>query len=99
LIESGTGPGGELVYVAVPGPRNALQHDTFASLDMRISRTFDVRRGSLTAFLEVTNLQNRKNPCCRDWDVEIDDDGTAVLEHSYDYWLPLLPAIGVLWEF
>jgi len=85
--------------VAIPGPRNALRHSTFASLDFRVSRTFDVRRGSLMAFVEVSNALNRKNVCCRDWDITDDDAGNIELEHSYDYWLPLLPAIGVLWEF
>ena len=99
LVQTGTGPGGEPAYVVLPGPRNALQHAVFASLDLRVSRVFDVRRGSLTAFFEVSNLLNRRNPCCRDWDIDVDEDGTPVLEHSYDYWLPLLPAVGVLWEF
>jgi len=98
LVENGIGPDGEPEYVAVPGPRNAQNHPTFASLDFRVSRKFDVRRGSLTAFIEVSNLTNRRNPCCRDWDLAEDTDAVE-LELSYDYWLPLLPAIGILWEF
>lgn len=84
---------------AVPGPRNAEQLPTFASVDLRLSRKFDVRRGSLTAFVEVSNAFNRRNVCCVDWDIEEDDDGNEVLESSLDYWMPLLPAIGILWEF
>lgn len=99
LEENGTDPNGDPVYVAIPGPRNELRHSTFSSLDFRVSRTFDVRRGSLMAFIEVSNALNRKNACCRDWDIIEDDAGNIELEHSYDYWLPLLPAIGVLWEF
>ena len=30
---------------------------------------------------------------------EEDETGDLVLESSLDYWLPLLPAIGILWEF
>ncbi len=99
LLENGTDPDGEPIYVAVPGLRNALQLDTFASLDFRVSRTFELKRGSLMAFFEVSNVLNRKNVCCRDWDVVDDDAGNLELELSYDYWLPLLPSIGVLWEF
>ena len=84
---------------AVPGPRNALQLPKYASVDMRLSRTFDVRRGSLTAFVEISNMFNRRNVCCIDWDVEESEDGDLVLESSLDYWMPLLPAIGILWEF
>lgn len=85
--------------IAMPGPRNAQRVPTFAGLDLRLSRTFDVRRGKLLAFVEVSNALNRRNVCCVDWDVDEDDDGNPILEQSLDYWMPLLPAIGILWEF
>jgi len=94
LAEIGVDPDGDPVYVAIPGPRNALRLPTFSSVDIRLSRKFKVPYGSLLAFVEVTNVFNRRNVCCIDWD--LDDDG---LENSLDYWMPLLPAVGVLWEF
>ena len=99
LVQDGVDPGGEPVYVVVPGPRNTLRHDDFASIDFRASRRFDVRRGTLSVFLEISNITDRENVCCIDWDIEDDAQGNPVLEYSYDYWLPLLPAIGILWEF
>jgi outer membrane receptor protein involved in Fe transport len=99
LIQDGVDPGGEPVYVVVPGPRNALRHDDFASIDVRASRRFDVRRGTLSVFLEISNITDRDNVCCIDWDITDDAQGNPVLESSFDYWLPRLPAIGVLWEF
>ena len=99
LVPDGVDEDGEPQFVAVPGPRNADQHPTFASLDLRLSRRFNVKRGTLLAFVEVTNVSNRDNVCCRDYDLEDDDDGNEFLEFSHDYWLPLLPAIGILWEF
>jgi hypothetical protein len=94
LEEIGIGPDDEPIYEATPGLRNANRLPTFSSLDLRLSRRFKLRRGTLLAFLEVSNVLNRQNVCCIDWD--IDDDG---LEHSLDYWMPLLPAVGILWEF
>lgn len=94
LTQIGVDEDGEPVYEATPGPRNAEHLPTFSSLDARLSRRFDVRRGSLLVFVEVSNLLNRRNVCCIDWD--LDDAG---LERGLDYWMPLLPAIGVLWEF
>jgi outer membrane receptor protein involved in Fe transport len=91
------GPGGEPILLAIPGPRNAEQHNTFMSVDARISRRFKVGKGSITAFFELANLFDRRNQCCRDYDLA--DDTDDVLELSDDYWLPLLPAIGILWEF
>ena len=100
LVETGVDGDGEPVLVAVPGPRNADRHELFASLDVRIARKWKLARGSLTAFLEVSNLTNRRNPCCLDFDLEEDDvTGENVFERGMDYWTPLLPAIGVLWEF
>ena len=99
LVEQGLDADGESIYVAVPGPRNENRHPTFTSVDVRLSRKFKVRRGSLLAFVEISNLFNRRNVCCIDWDLEEDALGNESLEYSHDYWLPLLPAIGVLWEF
>ena len=99
LLEQGLDVDGEPIFVAVPGPRNEFRHPTFASVDVRLSRKFKVRRGSLLAFVEISNLFNRRNVCCIDWDLEEDALGNESLEYSHDYWLPLLPAIGVLWEF
>ena len=82
-----------------PEARNAIRHKMFASLDMRLSRSFDLRRGSLLAFVEVSNILNRRNQCCIDWDFAEGPNGEDVLERGQDYWMPLIPAIGVLWEF
>ena len=98
LLQDGVDPDGEPDYIVVPGPRNALRYEHFASLDFRASRRFDVRRGTLSLFVEISNITDRSNVCCTDWDVA-DDQGVPVLDPSLDYWLPRLPAVGVLWEF
>jgi hypothetical protein len=98
-LEEFTGPGGETEFIAVPGPRNAERLSNFASLDARIGRTFDVGRGTIMVFFEVSNLLDRNNICCFDYDIETDENGEEFLEYSPDYWLPLLPAFGFLWEF
>lgn len=85
--------------LVTPGPRNAMRHGIYASLDVRLSRRFDVRRGSLLAFVEISNLLNRRNECCLDWDIGENPAGEDILERGLDYWMPLLPAIGILWEF
>ena len=86
-------------YFPVPGPRNAAQLGTFASLDFRVSREFPVRHGRLTGFFEITNATNRKNECCLDFDIDEDEDGNVFLDAVVDQWLPAIPAIGILWEF
>lgn len=89
---------GQQEPVAVPGSRNALRLGSYASIDFRVNRRFELRRGTFSTFVEVSNMFNRRNTCCIDWDVS-DSNGEFMLENSADYWLPLLPAIGFLWEF
>jgi outer membrane receptor protein involved in Fe transport len=89
----------DYIVLPVPGERNAEQLGTFAQIDFRVSREFEVNRGRLSAFFEVSNLTNRDNPCCIDYDLDEDDDGALVLDRAVEYWLPIIPAIGVLWEF
>jgi len=81
------------------GPRNAENFGYFASIDFRVSREWDLGNSRISAFFELSNALNRKNECCVDYDIEDEDADPLVLEESIDYWLPILPAIGVLWEF
>lgn len=81
------------------GPRNDLRHDVFQSLDVRVSRRFDLPRGELTAFLEVTNLLNRENACCTEYSAGLDENGDPALIAEQGNWLPLVPSLGVLWRF
>ena len=86
-------------YFPVPGVRNAERLGTFASVDFRISRAYAAGNGTVSAFFEVTNATNRQNDCCVDFDIDDAADGTVVLDRTVDHWLPLIPAIGLLWEF
>ncbi len=81
------------------GPRNAENFDYFASIDFRVSHEWELRNSRLSAFFELSNALNRKNQCCIDYDIEDEDADVLTLEESVDLWLPILPAIGVLWEF
>lgn len=82
------------------GPRNAERLGDFFNLDARVARTWTWPGKRLTAFIEVSNLSNRQNECCVDYDGEIDEDtGEAVLERSVDHWLGITPSAGLLFEF
>jgi len=89
----------EPVYYPIPGPRNAERLGTFAQLDFRVSREIGVRRGRLSVFFEVTNATNHQNDCCIDYDTDEDADGNVFLDRTVDPWLPLIPAVGIFWEF
>jgi hypothetical protein len=71
----------------------------FHTLDVRISRDFELRRGSLTTFLEVTNLYNRDNPCCTEYSLQLQADGSEALVGREKNWLPIVPSLGIVWRF
>jgi outer membrane receptor protein involved in Fe transport len=75
--------------------RNQRRYPTFASVDIRISREFEVGRGELNAYLDVTNVLDRDNPCCTEY--RLDAEGELASRTSH--WLPLLPSLGVVWRF
>lgn len=85
-------------FLPEPGVRNSTNYDTFFTLDFRVSREFEVSKGRLSAFLEVTNATNRDNPCCTDYDID-DEVDPPRLDRTLDYWVPIIPAVGILWEF
>ncbi|MEO1595072.1 MAG: TonB-dependent receptor [Pseudomonadota bacterium] len=71
----------------------------FSSLNMRAQRRVQVPIGELDLFVEVSNAANARNPCCRDYDVERNEDEVPFLDISEDNWLGVFPAAGILWRF
>lgn len=82
----------------VVGRRNSSRYEDYASIDLRLSRAFELRRGDLDVFAEVTNALNRRNACCIDYSYDY-PGGQLALEREYRHWLPLVPSVGVLWKF
>lgn len=92
-------PDGSTSLVVFAEPRNSRRHAVFGSLDARVSRNFDLPRGDLTLFLEITNLTNRQNPCCTEYSVGFNESGDPALEASESTWLPIVPSLGIVWRF
>ena len=99
IIETITDPDGSTTLLASTTPRNSLRHSVFHSVDVRASRRFDVGKGELTGFLEITNIYDRQNPCCTKYRIQTDGDGDQVLSSNEGSWLPLFPSLGVIWRF
>ncbi len=81
------------------GGLNSARYSVFHALDVRLSRDFVFDSGVLTGFVELSNLYNRGNPCCLDYEVVAIPDGTRELIGNERDWLPLLPTLGVAWRF
>lgn len=93
-VELEDGGPGNLVTV---GPRNAEHFGNYATLDLRAARRFQTRVGLVAVFLEVSNSLNRQNECCVEFGIAVDEDNEFQLERRNN--LPILPNIGVSWQF
>jgi hypothetical protein len=79
------------LYTPVYGATNSERSTAFARLDLRVEKSWQVRSGSIAAYVDVQNALNRKN-----------EEGRA---YNYDYsqigvvsGLPLIPSFGVRGE-
>ena len=81
------------------GPRNAEHLGTYVRFDTRVARRFALDSDQrLTIFLDVSNLTNRRNDCCVEYEIE-SEAPVPYLDVSAFQSLPLVPSIGVIWEF
>jgi outer membrane cobalamin receptor len=79
------------------GNRNMERVGSFGSADLRITRTFELDGSTLDVFAEVSNVFDRGNPCCTEYQVE--DGGTPSLDLSRINYLPRVPSLGFVWSF
>ena len=67
---------------------------------LKPNRRIAFNRGTLRAFLEVTNLYGRDNVCCaREFRYVPQPDGSLRIERQDGFWLRRLPVLGLTWEF
>lgn len=93
-------PDGEPVDVIVAGERNGARLGRYARIDLRASRTVQLRGSRFNYYLEVTNLLDRRNPCCTEsYRLERNANGWLRLRSKETYWLPMLPSFGFQFEF
>lgn len=78
--------------------RNSGNHASYMSIDLRVAYRAPMRRGELSLFFELSNALDRNNACCIDFEVD-DESGSPLLMQNDEYWFPMLPAVGILWEF
>jgi hypothetical protein len=81
-------------------------YPAYHRLDIRANKTFDINYGSLTAFIQLINVYNRKNLKKYDLDCEndngeysLDANGNYVPFEDNKYWLGFTPVFGISWEF
>ena len=81
------------------GARNADRFPIRATLDLRAEYRKPLSIGSLAVTFEITNAVNVGNACCQRLIPEDDGSGGTIFTTKETDWLPVVPSIGVLWEF
>ena len=92
-------PGLTVVRARKIGELNALRLPAYHRLDFRASRNFNVGRGMLQAYLDVFNLYNRTNLRGYTFLPQVVDGRFSVRQTPGEEMLPILPTIGLRWEF
>jgi hypothetical protein len=78
--------------------RNQARYDDYFRIDMRLSRTVDLKKGSFQFYVEIFNLLNTNNQCCvADHDLAYGPPLSA--SPNYDEFLPFFPSFGFVWTF
>jgi hypothetical protein len=79
--------------------RNATRFPARGTLDLRAEYRKPVAAGSFALTFEVTNAINIGNTCCAELIANDDGNGGVTFTTRNSDWLPIVPSIGVLWEF
>ena len=77
---------------------NVVRTDTFSEVDLRVSKAFDMPYGKLLVKLEIMNLLNSRSLFEQRWTWSKTDGGVIPVKDNF-YTLPIIPSIGVRWEF
>ena len=89
-------PDGEEELVVTFGDLNSKRLPNYHRMDLRLSRSWQLRTGELRAFVEVRNAYNRQSVA--GYDVSVDDESGEV-DLTPEYWPGIVPVIGFVWEF
>ena len=96
-------PDGSTEVVPVLGPINGERLPDYHRLDVRVSRTFTLRRrGTIELFFDIQNLYDRANVAGYEVDdraFTIEPDGQVTYIPNEEKWLGVLPSFGVRWRF
>jgi len=79
-------------YQPIFGDQNSIRIPDFVQLDLRVAKVFTIRKTTLEVFLEVLNLWNRSN-------AEEIIYSPDFQERGYIRGFPILPVLGVQWDF
>ncbi|MBI5381507.1 MAG: TonB-dependent receptor [Opitutae bacterium] len=82
----------------VVGPAYAAELPAYHRLDLRATRRFQLKHGELRVFLDIFNAYDRKNILGYGHSAVIQGNNAGVALNPREL-LPILPSLGITWEF
>ena len=89
---------GRRLLVSANGPVYGVRLPDYHRLDLRATRRFKLRHGEVRAFVDIFNVYDRTNLLGYDHRVTVTGTQVTDTRKTRDQ-LPLLPSIGVSWQF
>jgi hypothetical protein len=90
---------GRVVIVTSPGPLYAERLPAYHRLDLRATRTFQLRHSTLRAFVDVFNAYGHDNVLSYSQSPQRAPDGSIIAIRQADTLFPFLPSAGLIWDF
>ena len=90
---------GTFAYYHDYGLFNSLRYPAYHRLDVRINRHFFPASGKITVFLHIINAYNHENVNNYDYSILDGNADPFRFEIDTETWFPILPFVGVSWEF
>ena len=90
---------GTLTTSWVYGPVGGLRAPSYHRLDLRATRTYRLKHGTLRAYADIFNAYDRQNVVGFDNHYAYVQNGQLIVVKTPGKMLPLLPSFGLSWEF
>ncbi|NJD11665.1 MAG: hypothetical protein FIB01_14930 [Gemmatimonadetes bacterium] len=94
-----TGANGQQSWVRAFGPIRSIRLPAYHRLDLRMTRDFRVRRGTMNVFVDLFNLYDRTNLASWRYEPSFIQGRPGTARHQGLTLLPRLPTFGLRYEF
>ena len=81
------------------GALNSARLPAYHRLDLRVNRSFQLKRGRLDVYLDLFNAYNQENLRSYGYQLRTIRDRLRYVRYGDETLLPILPSIGFRWEF
>lgn len=81
------------------GELNGLRLPVYHRLDLRVTRTFTIGSGAMQVYLDLFNAYDRENLRSYSYNIRVTNGQLFATRHAGETLLPILPSLGLRYEF